>query len=62
MNKIITINISPEELHLILLGLGQLPYNQVSELIHQIQSEAGPQLVAAKKRAEEANLNQVGNN
>jgi hypothetical protein len=59
-NKILNLNLSPEELNLILLALGQLPYNQVSELIHHIQCEAGPQLVAAKKAAE-SKLKQVGN-
>ena len=57
VNKIIKLNLSPEELNLILLALGQLPYNQVSELIHQIQGEVGPQLVAAKKKAEESSPN-----
>ena len=60
-NKILKLNLSPDELNLILLALGQLPYNQVSELIHHIQNEAGPQLVAAKKAAE-SRIKQVGNN
>lgn len=59
-NKFLKLSLSPEELNMILLALGQLPYNQVSELIHHIQSEAGPQLVAAKKAAE-AKLQQAGN-
>jgi len=62
VNKIIKLNLSPEELNLILLALGQLPYNQVSELIHQIQGEAGPQLVAAKEKAAESKLKAVGSN
>jgi hypothetical protein len=51
-NKFITLNLSANELNLILVTLGQLPYNQVNELINHIQAEAGPQLVAAKKSGE----------
>jgi hypothetical protein len=49
----IELGLSPEDLKLILLALGQLPYAQVHELIGRIEREAGPQLVAAARaRAE----------
>ncbi len=43
----VRLSLSPSDLHLVLLALGQQPYVQVYELIGRIQTEAGPQLVTA---------------
>ncbi len=48
MTATVELSFSPDELNLILVGLGQLPYLQVHELIGRIQAEAGPQLLAAR--------------
>ena len=51
----IRLSLTPEDLNLVLVGLGQLPYLQVHELIGRIQTEAGPQLLdAARARDDEA--------
>lgn len=52
MATTVRLSLSPEELNLVLVALGKLPYIQVHELIGRIQTEAGPQLLAAM-RAEE---------
>ncbi len=44
----VELRLTPEDLNLVLVALGQLPYVQVHELIGRIQAEAGPQLVAAR--------------
>ena len=59
-NRIVSLSLSAEELRMILQALGQFPYNQVSELIHHIQEEAGPQLVEARNKVREFNRNQAG--
>lgn len=43
----VSLHLSPEDLNLVLVALGGLPYVQVHELIGRIQTEAGPQLLAA---------------
>lgn len=47
MRSQIELSLTPEELQLILLALGQMPYVRVHELIGRIQSQVGPQLLAA---------------
>ncbi|MEK6749780.1 MAG: hypothetical protein AABY83_11315 [Pseudomonadota bacterium] len=49
MNAIIKLNLNADQLNTVLLALSQLPYHQVHELIEHIQSEAGPQLLAASR-------------
>lgn len=48
----VRLELSPEELNLVLVALAKLPYVQVHELIARIQTEAGPQLLAAMQQAE----------
>lgn len=45
MKKSIALELSEEELNLILSAIGNLPYIQVHQLIHKIQQQAGPQLI-----------------
>jgi hypothetical protein len=49
MATTINLSLSPSDLNLVLIGLGQLPYVKVHELIGRIQTEAGPQLLAAAR-------------
>jgi hypothetical protein len=49
MATTINLSLSPGDLNLVLVALGQLPYVQVHELIGRIQTEAGPQLLAAAR-------------
>ena len=49
MATTINLSLSPNDLNLVLVALGQLPYIQVHELIGRIQTEAGPQLLAAAR-------------
>lgn len=44
---IVQLSLSPADLNLVLVALGQLPYVEVHQLIGHIQTEAGPQLLAA---------------
>ena len=53
MATTVRLSLSPEELNLVLVALGKLPYVQVHELIGRIQTEAGPQLLAAMEAARE---------
>ena len=46
----VRLELSPEELNLVLVAIARLPYVQVHELIARIQAEAGPQLLAAMQR------------
>ena len=52
MATTVKLGLSPEELNLVLVALAKLPYAQVHELIARIQTEAGPQLLAAMKKEE----------
>jgi hypothetical protein len=52
MATTVRLTLSPEELNLVLVALGKLPYVQVHELIGRIQTEAGPQLLAAMRDGE----------
>lgn len=52
MNAKVELHFSPQELNLVLVALGRLPYTQVHELIGRIQAAAGPQLLAASERAD----------
>ncbi len=51
MATTVRLGFSPEELNLVLVALAKLPYAQVHELIAAIQTEAGPQLLAAVRSA-----------
>lgn len=53
MTPTVRLTLAPEQLHLVLVALGRLPYEQVHELIATIQTEAGPQLLAASRAAAE---------
>lgn len=48
MKPIVNLEVTPEDLNLILVSLSHLPYRQVCELIERIQNESGPQLLAAR--------------
>lgn len=54
MATTVSLTLSPGELHLVLVALGQLPYVQVHELIGKIQTEAGPQLLTAAQAVQTA--------
>lgn len=45
MQPHIKLEVNIEEINLIFMALGNLPYIQVHELIHKLQSQTGPQLV-----------------
>ena len=53
MEAKIDLSLTPGDLNVILMALGQLPYVQVHELIGRIQAEAGPQLLAASEAEKE---------
>ncbi len=53
MAATVSLRLTPPELNLVLVALGQLPYVQVHELIAHIQTEAGPQLLAAVRAESE---------
>lgn len=48
----VRLSLEPDELNLVLNALARLPYVRVHELIGRIQTEAGPQLLAAVRGAE----------
>ena len=48
----VELTVSLEELNLILVSLGQMPYAQVHELIARLQTEVGPQLVSASPQGD----------
>jgi hypothetical protein len=50
----VELHLTPKDLDLVLVALGQLPYVQVHDLIGRIQAEAGPQLVAARAEQKKA--------
>ena len=50
MNKV-TLNLTVDEVNAILQALSNMPYAQVYQLVHSIQSEAAPQLEAMKNDA-----------
>ncbi len=52
MTTIVRLSLSAEELNLVLMALARLPYAQVHELIGRIQTEAGPQLLVARRGEE----------
>jgi hypothetical protein len=54
MKPTVELQLAPEDLNLVLVALGRLPYVQVHELIGRIQAQAGPQLLAAKRAMEQA--------
>ncbi len=58
MEAKIDLSLTPGDLNVILMALGQLPYVQVHELIARIQAEAGPQLVAASQAEKERSRNE----
>lgn len=53
MKTAVSLTVGCDDLQLILLALGQLPYVQVHELIERVQREAGPQLMAAVQAGKE---------
>ncbi|ETX04009.1 MAG: hypothetical protein ETSY2_31280 [Candidatus Entotheonella gemina] len=48
MEPIVKLNLTPEDLNLVLVALSHLPYRQVYELIERIRNESGSQLLAAR--------------
>ena len=48
----IDLNLSVQEINLILLALGQAPYVQVAELVEKIKAQAIPQVEALPKEEE----------
>ncbi len=52
--------LSPDELNVVLVALSRLPYFQVHELIARIQTEVGPQLLAASARVDENGSGSAG--
>ena len=51
--KEINIKLAPEEINLIMEGLGNLPFVKVYQLIGKIQEQAGPQLPPANGQEQE---------
>ncbi len=51
MSKSIKLELSVEEINLILNALSNLPYIQVHALIQNVQQQAGPQLVGQNRTA-----------
>ena len=47
--KMINLNLSVQEINLILQALGQAPYAQVAELVEKIKAQAVPQVEALPK-------------
>jgi hypothetical protein len=45
----IDLNLSVQEINLILQALGQAPYTHVFEIVAKIQAQAGPQVAALPK-------------
>lgn len=45
----IDLNLSINEINLILAALGQVPYSQVAELVERIKTQAVPQVEALPK-------------
>ena len=44
-NKVLTLQITLNEVNGVLTALGQLPFVQVNDLINKIRGQVGPQLV-----------------
>lgn len=53
MKRNITIEVTEDELNIMLNAVGSLPYFQVYELIHKLQQQAGPQLTAIYQNGKE---------
>jgi hypothetical protein len=51
--KMIDLNLSVQEINLILQALGQAPYAQVFELVEKIKAQAVPQVEALPKEVVE---------
>jgi len=49
----ITLNLSVEEVNLVLVSLSKMPYEAVSALIPEIQNQAGPQVQQSEPVAPE---------
>ena len=62
MEQKVQIELNANDLNLVLIALGQLPYNQVHELINRIHGEVGQQLTDAEKTNTDSNIKQMNTN
>lgn len=60
MREKLTVEISVEAANLVLMALSNLPYAQVHALIHDLQEQIGPQLIAMERERRNAPASQTG--